>query len=176
MLKQHVVQFFKELYIMNYVISGVFPCRGKFLVLSYDETMALISVVSDKEICRAVFSMAPLKAPGMDGFQASFFHAQWEILGPSVYSFVRNSLGRLWLGSKLNRMLLVCIPKILALERITQFRPISLCSVVYKILTKTIVTRLRPMMMKLISLNQSSFILGRDIVDNIIVAQEVVHS
>ncbi|KAG8481711.1 hypothetical protein CXB51_026608 [Gossypium anomalum] len=67
-LKQHVVQFFKELYIMDYVTSGVFPCRSKFLVLSYDETRALILVASDKEVHRAVFSMASLKAPGMDGF------------------------------------------------------------------------------------------------------------
>ncbi|KAK5812892.1 hypothetical protein PVK06_028336 [Gossypium arboreum] len=48
---------------MDYVTSGVFPCRGKFLVLSCDETRALILVVLDEEVRRTVFSMAPLKAP-----------------------------------------------------------------------------------------------------------------
>ncbi|PPE01476.1 hypothetical protein GOBAR_DD01506 [Gossypium barbadense] len=65
---EHVVQFFKEVYTMDYLISSVFACRGKFPRFSY-ETMALISMVSDEEVCRAVFSMAPLKAPGVDGFQ-----------------------------------------------------------------------------------------------------------
>lgn len=61
-------------------------------------------------------------------------------------------------------------------ESITQFRPISLFLVQYKILTKTIVNRLRRLMVKLVRQNQSSFIPGRDIVDNSTVAQEVVHS
>ncbi|KAG4162342.1 hypothetical protein ERO13_D01G110580v2, partial [Gossypium hirsutum] len=87
-LKQHVVQFFKELYTMDYVTSGVFPCRGKFPMFSCDETRALISVASDEKVHRAVFSMDPLKAPGMDGFQASFFQTQWKIVRPSVCSFV----------------------------------------------------------------------------------------
>lgn len=95
---------------MDYVTSGVFPCRGKYLVLSCDETTALISVVLD-EVRRTVFSMAPLNAPGVDGFQASFVQTQWEIVGLSVCSFVRHSLGGLRLDLKLNRTLLVLIPK-----------------------------------------------------------------
>ncbi|KAK5837501.1 hypothetical protein PVK06_013311 [Gossypium arboreum] len=43
-LKQYVVRFFKELYTMDYVASGVFPCHSQFLVLSCDETSALLSV------------------------------------------------------------------------------------------------------------------------------------
>lgn len=76
----------------------------------------------------------------------------------------------------MNKTLLVLIPKIQNPERVNQFRPISLCSVAYKILTITIVNRLRPFMKKLISQNLSSFIPGRDIAGNIIVAQEVIHS
>lgn len=70
----------------------------------------------------------------------------------------------------LNRTLLAFIPKVQSPEKITQFRPISLCSVLYKVLTNTVVIRLRPLMVKLINPNQSSFISGRDTADNIIVA------
>ncbi|KAK8292988.1 hypothetical protein V6Z12_D06G159200 [Gossypium hirsutum] len=155
-LKQHVVQFFKELYTMDYVTNGVFPCRGKFPMFCCNEMMTLISVVSDEEIHRAMFSMAPLKVPGVDGFQASFFQTQWEIVGPSVCSFVRHSLGGLRLDPKLNRTLLILIPKTPNPERINQFWLISLCSVLYKILTKRIVNRMRLLMVKLISQNQSN--------------------
>lgn len=80
------------------------------------------------------------------------------------------------LDPSLNNTLLVLIPKVQNSERITQFRPISLFSVVYKILTKTLVQRLRPLMSKVVSLHQFSFIPGCDISDNIVVAQEVIHS
>lgn len=67
-LKQYVVSFFKEVYTMVYLVSSIFPCRGKFLVLSCDETYILLSMVSDEEVRRAVFTMDPLKALGVDGF------------------------------------------------------------------------------------------------------------
>lgn len=68
------------------------------------------------------------------------------------------------------------IPKVKSPEHISQFRPIGLCTVLYKILTKTIVNRLCPLMEKVTRQNQSSFIPGGDITDNIIIAQEVFHS
>ena len=56
------------------------------------------------------------------------------------------------------------------------FRPISLCTVAYKTVTKIIATRLQELLPELIVPHQTSFVPGRHIVDNIIIAQEVVHS
>ena len=74
------------------------------------------------------------------------------------------------------RLLLVLIPKVDTPETIMQFQPISLCNVVYKIISKVLVNRLKPCMDALINPLQASFIHGRQTVDNIIVAQEMVHS
>lgn len=58
----------------------------------------------------------------------------------------------------------------------TQFRPISLCNVAYKIITKTIVLKLRRVMTQLAWPNQVSFISSRCITENIVIAQEVIHT
>lgn len=57
-----------------------------------------------------------------------------------------------------------------------QFQPISLCNVVYKTTTKTIVNRLKPLLPKFMAPMQMSFISGRNISDNVIIYQEVLHS
>lgn len=172
-LKIHVRDFFKELDTRNYQVSGMFPCRRNFPVILTNEISNLLALAIDEEVRKAVFSMTPLKALGMDGLQASFFQSQWEIVGPSICKFVRNSLGGVLLDLNLNNTLLLLIPNIQSLERIIQFRPISLCSVLYKILTKTIVSRLRPLMVILTSQNQFSFIPSIDIANNIIVAHSL---
>ncbi|KAE8705981.1 hypothetical protein F3Y22_tig00110411pilonHSYRG00007 [Hibiscus syriacus] len=80
------------------------------------------------------------------------------------------------IGEVLNRMILVLLPKVVNHERINQFRPIILCHVTYKIITKVIANRLKPILPTMISNSQTSFIPGIVISDNIILAQEVIHS
>lgn len=58
----------------------------------------------------------------------------------------------------------------------TQFRPISLCNVLFKTITKMMVLRMKELMTRLIGPAQSSFIPGRLSSDNIVVVQEMVHS
>ncbi|KAI5333293.1 hypothetical protein L3X38_023424 [Prunus dulcis] len=57
----------------------------------------------------------------------------------------------------------------------SQLRPISLCNTLYKVISKILIARLRPCMANLVSPNQVSFVPGRQIVDKIVVAQEMLH-
>lgn len=75
-----------------------------------------------------------------------------------------------------NDVLLVLIAKVSKSEIITQFRPISLCNVLFKTITKTMVERLKSVISKLIGPAQASFIPGRLSTDNIVLVQEAVHS
>ena len=72
--------------------------------------------------------------------------------------------------------LLVLIPKIKHPELITQLRPTNLCNVYYKVITRTLTNILKEVMPSLVAPNQSSFVPGRQITDNIIIYQEVLHS
>ncbi|XP_039057652.1 uncharacterized protein LOC120201026 [Hibiscus syriacus] len=73
-----------------------------------------------------------------------------------------------------NATIIALIPKIPNPCKVKDFRPISCCSVIYKVITKILVKRMTSLMPEMVSLNQSTFIKGRSIVDNTLIAQEVV--
>ena len=74
----------------------------------------------------------------------------------------------------LNQTNILLIPKFFYPKTVTEFRPISLCNVAYKVIARIIVNRLRPLLHNLISENQNAFVSHRLISDNIILAHEVI--
>ena len=76
----------------------------------------------------------------------------------------------------MNNTNIVLIPKTQGPKSIGSYRPISLCNSVYKIVSKILVGRIRPLLEQLISLCQTAFVPGQRGVDNAIVVQEIIHT
>ena len=132
-------------------------------------------MASEVEIKAALWSLKPFKAPGPDGLYAGFFQKFWHTVGNSVIEEVQKIFAVRRVPEVLNCTHIALIPKIQGPETLGNYRPISLYNTVYKVITKIIVARLRPYLDKLISPMQTAFVLGRKEIDNIIIAQEIIH-
>jgi hypothetical protein len=91
------------------------------------------------------------------------------------FRFVKEMFSDGILPKGLNDTVIVLIPKGTKPESLADYRPISLCNVIYKIISKCLVNRLRPFLDGLISETQSAFVPGRLITDNAIIAFESFH-
>lgn len=110
---------------------------------------------SSSEVTTTLSNMAPLKSPGPDGLPPIFFQKYWSIIGSDVTSCVLNFLNNNTLPRMLNFTFIMLIPKIDNPNKISQFRPISLCNVIYKIGSKMIANRIKPFLNEIISPTQS---------------------
>jgi hypothetical protein len=128
-----------------------------------------------EEVKMALFEMYPTKAPGPDGFPAHFFQRHWSVCGEEVTGAVLRVLAGQDSPGCVNKTFIVLIPKVASPTKLGQFRPISLCNVMYKIASKAIADRLKVILPEIISEEQSAFVPGRLITDNIIMAYECLH-
>lgn len=128
-----------------------------------------------EEIREALNSMGDLKAPGPDGMPAIFYKRFWGLVGPKVQEAVLGVLNGGPVPVGWNETIVVLISKVLNPSRMKDLRPISLCNVVFKIITKVIARRLKEVLPAIISPSQSAFVLGRLITDNVLIAYETTH-
>ncbi|XP_074296800.1 uncharacterized protein LOC141627423 [Silene latifolia] len=128
------------------------------------------------DIEHVIHNMGSLKAPGPDGFQALFYQKHWPIVESSLCPMIIKALEGKGFPEGLNDTHIVLIPKVTGPELVSQFRPISLCNVAYKIVSKVLANRIKKVLPFLISETQSGFVPGRQITDNIVIFQEVIHT
>ncbi|KAK3231084.1 hypothetical protein Dsin_002965 [Dipteronia sinensis] len=136
---------------------------------------SLIAPVSEQEVKQSIFNICGIKALGPDGFPAIFFQKYWNTCKNELINLVSDCFRKGCMSNELNHTLISLIPKVPNPTNMAQFRPISLCNTTYKAVSKILVQRLRVLLPGLVSPNQVAFVPGRQIQDNIVVAQEVLH-
>ncbi|KAL0448195.1 UNVERIFIED_CONTAM: LINE-1 reverse transcriptase [Sesamum latifolium] len=157
----------------NWFIDLSFLRPSARYLLSEEDSAVLIKPVTAAEVKMTFFDVAEDKSPGPDGSSSGFFKVAWPIVKEEVTQAILEFFLNGKIMKQVNATLLVLIPKVQAPSQVSDFRPISCCNVLYKVITKIIVQRLRPVLDSLISPSQNAFVPGRSIGDNILLAQEL---
>lgn len=144
--------------------------------ISEEENTILRSIPSLEEIKDTLFQMHDIKTPGPDGFLALVYKEFWPIVGEIVIRAVTSFFENGRMSNEANSSLIILIPKTPNPSSVNNLQPISLCNVVYKIISKLLLAKLRPLLHKIIYPYQSAFIPGRWIAENQVVVHELLHS
>eukprot|EP00253_Pinus_taeda_P001418 PITA_01418 len=131
--------------------------------------------VIEKEVSEVIKEMQNGKAPGPNGFNVDFFKFCWNIVKKDILRVVEDSRLNKTILKALNTSFNALISKQDNAQTLEKYRPIALCNVIYKVISKVVANRLKPLLPTIISGEQSGYVEGRQILDNIIQAHEVVH-
>lgn len=170
----HICDYFKALFSSSSTSSFPLPISHN---LTYSDILSSISGIPNvEEIKHGLFDLKPHKAAGYDGFQPAFFQKNWNCLSASIVHDITFAFQHQIVPSGWNNTLICLIPKCNNPSEIKSFRPISLCTTSYKIISKILVHRLKPVLPSLISPNQGAFVPLRKVTDHVVIAQEAVHN
>lgn len=144
-------------------------------VVTPENNAFLMRPISRAEIKKVVDDLGALKAPGPYGLNGLFYQKHWEVVQEDVCNVVTNFFLQGIFPSEINETVVSLIPKIPNPESISHLRPISCCNFIFKVISKIIVLRLKNFMGGWITPNQSAFVGGHLIQDNLLIAHEVFH-
>ncbi|XP_068340430.1 uncharacterized protein [Pyrus communis] len=153
--------------------GSILDCITPKVTVEMNETLTT-SVLMEK-VKHAALQMGGLKAPRPDGFQGIFYHSYWDIILNDVNELIVDLMTGIQTLNRLNATHVVLIPKVSSPKNVNQFHPISLCNYSYKVLSKVMVNRLKPLLLTLISTAQNAFVAGGQIQDNIGIGHEIFH-
>lgn len=168
-------QFYRSLFssshpsIPNDLDDLISPC------LLDDDREMLVTIPSPEEIGEVLFSMGSNKAPGPDGMSTLFYKFYWNIIGGEVVEAVSSFFIRGFMLRELNHSFIVLIPKNSNAATVQQYRPISLCNVLYKIVSKLLANKLKRVLHKIDSPWQTTFVPERIIQESTFIAQEIMY-
>jgi hypothetical protein len=144
--------------------------------VTQEENDRLVAPITREELKAALFQMHPDKAPGPDGFNPAFYQHFWDLCGSDIYEAAHEWLEMGYFPSSLNETNICLIPKCENHVSMKDLRPISLCNVLCKVVSKLLVNRLKGCLEKCVLEEQSAFVEGRSILDNALIAIEVIHA
>ena len=135
----------------------------------------MLSIPTTEEIKTIFFKLNPNKAPGPDGLTSAFFRATWDFIGYEVTTSIRKFFATNFLPATANSTILTLVAKFLGATKISDFRHISCLNTIYKVISRLLVKRLKPILSDLILPCQTAFVKGRLLVENTTLAGELIN-
>ena len=169
------IDYFEDIYASSHLtrveeVTDLIPTK-----VTAEMNTALSQEFTVEDVKAALGQMHLTKVPGPDGMSALFYQKYWDIVGCDVANMVLNVLNSNASIADINNTYITLVPKVKMPNRMKDFRPISLCNMAYKLLSKVLANRLKTVLPHIISKNQSAFLSERLITDNILVAFELMH-
>jgi hypothetical protein len=134
----------------------------------------LLSPVSYEDIRKAVFDIGNDKAPGPDGYSSFFFKQAWNVVGEDLCAAVQDFFHSGRLLKQVNHSIISLVPKSVNVSSTSDFKTISCCNVIYKVIAKILVGRLAQVLSNIVSLIQNAFWGGGLMSDNINLVYELL--
>lgn len=128
----------------------------------------MVRPITKDEIKATMFDIGEDKSPGSDGFTSAFFKSCWDNIGEEVCDAIFEFFASGYMLKELNNTVISLLAKVTTSSKITDYRHISCCNVLYKCISKILADRMKEGLMNVVSENQSAFVPGRCISDNIL--------
>lgn len=122
-----------------------------------------------------MFKLNPNKAPGPNGLTSDFFKAAWDSAGDDVVNAITHFFRSGFMPYSANATILSLIPKFPGASKLTEFRPISCLNTIYKVISRLMVKRLKPILPSLILPCQTAFVQGRLLLENTVLSSELIN-
>ena len=170
---EETCSFYKDLYTSKTVKEPILENIGGFKIdipkLSFEDSEILDIPLEASEILNALKSTQNNKSPGIDGLPADFYKVFWTDIKDHIMEAFKAAFSNGLLSITQRRGQICLLPKKSKDPlRIKNWRPISLLNQDYKLLAKTIASRIKSVLTKIIDPDQTGFIKGRYIGENII--------
>lgn len=143
--------------------------------LTPEDHAALLAIPTEDDIRSMVFQIGAHKAPGPDSMTGLFFQHYWKVVKVELVQMINQFFTSGLMLKEINHSFIL-LPKKENPVEVTDFRPICLSIVAYKVIAKLSVARLRSIMPKLISCSQAAFVPGRSIQENSVLAHKLFNS
>ncbi|XP_059306421.1 uncharacterized protein LOC132057846 [Lycium ferocissimum] len=133
-----------------------------------EDNMSLPEQPTMEKVQKAVFELNGDSACGPDGFFGIFYQKWWEVIKADVFSVVKAFFDGQTLPKSITHTNLVLLPKKNVVEPFSDMRPISLRNFINKVISRVAHDRLDRLLTRVISPNQSGFVKGRNIIENVL--------
>ncbi|GKC95885.1 RNA-directed DNA polymerase, eukaryota, reverse transcriptase zinc-binding domain protein [Tanacetum coccineum] len=143
-------------------------------MISMEEANLMTREIQKDEIKKALFDIDDNKSPSLDGYTSKFFKRSWDIVRSDFCAVIKEFFSTGKLLGEVNATLISLIPKSLTPQKVSDFRPIACCDVIYKFISKILTNRIKLALNQIVDDNQSAFIPGRAITYNILLTQELL--
>jgi hypothetical protein len=178
-LSQYITEFYMRLYSSEVHAPGTAEAQAKCwtnvpVKVTHDTNASLTRDFMVRDIIEAIKALPKGKAPGHDGVPMEFFHEYAEEVAPTLLQAFTAMLKSGATLAAINKGLITLIPKTGDRARLSNWKPITLLGSIYKVLAKTLTGRIQSALTHIIRPNQTGFVEGRSILDNVFMAQEAL--